>query len=424
MPAAENLKPWSHLRWRIAILLCVITTINYIDRQALSIAAPVILEEFKLTNTDYGWITFGFLMAYAIGQMITGPLIDRYGTKKAFSVAVIAWSIAGMLHAAGRGFISFFGLRVLLGIGEAANFPAALKAIAEWFPKNERSLAVGVVTVGPGLGAVIAPPLVAYLITAFGWQAAFVITGAIGLVWVLLWHFTFYGRQDHPRLDGRELALIEAGIDAEPVNAGAATPWYLLLRHREVWGLMLARFVSDGSFYFFVFWLPTYLASERGFSIIEIGMFAWIPFLGADIGSLLGGATSKWLMAAGWSLNRARQTVIWVGALLTPMALPAVYSDSALVAILLIGGSMFAIQFKTANVFTLAADIYPARDVATVWGMHGAAGSFGAMLFTPFIGWVVDHYSYQPIFVIVSVMHIVSALLISVFIPRIRRIDR
>ena len=408
------------VRWRIAIMLCLITTINYVDRQVFSVAAPVLMEEFSLSNTEYGWITSGFLFAYAIGQLLTGPVIDRLGTKRAFRLAVIAWSLAGIAHAFGRGFLSFFTFRSLLGLSEAANFPAALKAVAEWFPRAERSMAVGILAVGPGLGAMITPPLVGLIIETLGWRVAFIIPGAIGLVWLWWWQRYFHSPERHPDISAQERQLILTGRDrAEP---SVKRPWYWVLRHREIWGLVLSRFVGDGAFYFFVFWLPLYLSSARGFNIMEIALFAWIPFLALDFGSLAGGWFGQRLIRGGMSLDRSRKIVIWIEALLVPVALPAVTADSAATAIALIAAAMFAMQFKASSLFTLPADLFPARDVGTVWGLFGAIGSFGAMAFNAVVGWTIDHFSYQPVFAAVAVMHILSAAMISLFIPQVRQL--
>ena len=409
-------------RWRIAALLCLITTINYIDRQALTVAAPLLMDEFAISNADYGLITSGFLFAYGIGQMLCGPVVDRLGTKRAFALAVAAWSVAGMLHAWGRGLASFFIFRVLLGLTEAANFPVALKAIAEWFPRAERSLAVGILTVGPGLGAIVAPPLIALLISVWGWQAAFLVPGAIGFVWLLIWQVWYYPPAGHPQLPAREREFILSDL-GEPEAAAADRPWYWSLRYPEVWGLMLSRFVSDGAFYFFVFWLPIYLTSERGFNLTDIALFAWIPFLAVDIGGLAGGWLGKVLVERGASIDQARKRVIWIGALLVPAALPAVAAESWVVALALIAVAMFAIQFKASSLFAVPADLFPARDVGTIWGLFGAVGSFGGMAFSGLAGWTIDQYSWTPLFVAVALMHIVSAALVNGFIPRIERLQ-
>ncbi|MDP6437388.1 MAG: MFS transporter [Gammaproteobacteria bacterium] len=414
----DTSQPFIAYRWRIAILLCLITTINYIDRQALTVAAPLLMDEFSITASEYGLITSGFLFAYGLGQLLCGPLIDRLGTKRSFALAVIAWSIAGMLHALGRGFVSFFVYRVMLGLTEAANFPAATKAIAEWFPRSERSLAVGIFTMGPGLGAILAPPMIAVIILYLGWQAAFLIPGVIGFIWLILWQRWFYLPHDHPDLPDAERQLIEAGKD--PEEPEVERPWYWALRYREVWGLMISRFVSDGAFYFFVFWLPLYLSQERGFDLKAIALFAWIPFLAVDIGGITGGYVGKILIDKGITLDRARKLVIWIGALLVLAAMPAATTESAGTALALIAVAMFAIQFKASSMFTLPADLFPACDVGTIWGMYGAVGSFGGMAFSALAGWTIDHYSWAPLFAAVALMHIVSALLVNLFVPRIR----
>jgi ACS family hexuronate transporter-like MFS transporter len=414
------------IRWQIAVLLCLITTINYLDRQAFAVAGPVIVEQFGLTNTDFGAITSAFLFAYAIGQLIVGPLIDRLGTKRSFRWAVIAWSVAGILHAAGRGFWSFFSLRALLGATEAMNFPAAVKAVAEWFPRAERSMAVGIVTVGPGLGALISPPLLGWLIVSFGWQWAFVVPGVAGFIWLLIWQALYSKPESHPRLTPDERRLILAGREIES-DRPDDIPWHgfvRFLRYREVWGLMLSRFVSDGAFYFFVAWLPLYLAQERGFDIRQIAFSAWIPFLAADLGSLFGGWLGTSFIRRGMTVNASRKWVIWLGALLIPCALPAVIVDSAYLAIALIAIAMFAIQVKASSLFTVPADLFPARDVATIWGLFGAVGSFGGMLFVWAAGWVSEHYSYAPIFAAVGLMHVVSAIIVMRMIPDISLIKQ
>lgn len=428
-PPINNASPgpdWQALRWRVAVLLCLVTTINYLDRQALAITGPVLIAEFSLSNTEFGLINSAFLFTYAAGQLLSGPFIDRVGTRRAFSVAVVAWSLAGMLHAAGRGFVSFLLLRGLLGLTESVNFPAALKSVAEWFPRADRSLAVGFVTVGPGLGAIIAPPLLGWLMVTGGWPAAFIVPGLAGFVWLLVWQGWYALPEDHPGLAARERALILADREPEPAT-GAKGSWRDVagyLRHREVWGLVLSRFCNDGGFYFFVTWLPTYLAQARGFDVRQIAVFAWIPFLAADLGSVAGGWLSRRLMAGGASLDVARKRAIWTGALLVPLTLPAVAVDSAGLAIGLIALAMFAIQFKATNLFALPVDLFPAREVGRVWGLFGAVGSFGGMAFVAAVGWVSEHLSYPPVFWAVGVTQVLSAALVSWLIPRIEPLRR
>ncbi len=414
------------VRWQIAVLLCLITTINYLDRQAFSVAGPVIVELFELSNTEFGLIGSAFLYAYGIGQVIIGPLVDRFGTKKSFRFAVIAWSLAGILHAVGRGFWSFFSLRALLGITEAMNLPAAIKAVAEWFPPAERSMAVGIVTAGIGLGAIIAPPLLVWLIVSFGWQWAFIVPGAAGFVWLIVWNALYDHPEKHAGISEAERELILADRERSS-EVGGDEPWYgfiRFLRYREVWGLMLSRLVSDGAFYFFVAWLPLYLVQERGFDMTAIAFSVMIPFVAADLGSLFGGWLGTRLIRAGWSVNAARKVIIWGSALVVPCALLVVLVDSATIAIGLICVAMFAIQMKASSHFTIPADLFPAKDVATIWGLFGAVGSLGGGLFVASTGWVTEHYSYTPIFAAVGAMHIVSALIISFTIPNIKQLKQ
>lgn len=414
---------WRGLRWRVAVLLCLITTINYLDRQALAITGPTVMQEFGLDNVEFGLINSTFLFAYAIGHLLAGPFIDRFGTRRAFSLAVVAWSVAGMLHAAGRGFGSFLALRGLLGLTEAANFPAALKSVAEWFPKRDRSLAVGIVTVGPGLGAVIAPPLLGWLTLAWGWQAAFLVPGVIGFFWLLAWQRWYRPPEEHPGIgaDERRLILADREEGAGATEAGRVG-WRELagfLRYREVWGLVLSRFANDGAFYFFITWLPTWLVQSRGLDLRAIAAAAWVPYLAADLGSVAGGWAGQRLIARGASVDRARKACIWAGALLVPLALPAAQAGSVTTALALIGLAMFAIQFKAANLFALPVDLFPARVVGSVWGLFGAIGSFGGMAFVAATGWVSQHYSYEPVFWAVGVTQLLSAVFVSWLIPRI-----
>ena len=409
-------------RWLIAILILIATTINYIDRQAISIAENAISREFGFTAQDYSWIVFWFLCAYAVMQAVMGRLIDKIGAKTGFSISVIWWSVANMLHFFGAGLISLSIYRVLLGIGEAGNFPAASKVISRWFPAHERSAAFGILTAGPGLGAIIAPPLVAFLIYATGWRWAFVITGALGFFWFVAWQILYSEPESNKFLTDEEHSLIVLGRD-DSLNIGDRLPWREYLKKREVWGLILSRFVADGAFYFFLFFLPKYLTDERGFNLAMIGAFVWLPFLTADIGSILGGWTSGKLIDRGWKLDRARKIVMWIGALGVLTAFPVIYSDSAAIALVLICIALFFIQFKQAVLFTLPTDLFEERDVASVWGLTGMAGSFGGMLFAPVVGYLITNISYTPVFAIVSLMHVFSVIFVMLFVPRIRKIS-
>lgn len=419
----DNAPWWTKKRWWVAILLCAVTTIGYVDRLALSVAAPLVRTKFGFTNEDYGLITFAFLATYAAGQLLLGPLIDRLGSRRSLSLAVTWWSVASALHAFAGNVAGFFAARAALGVTESVNFPAAYKVIAEWFPRAERTLASGFVTAGTGIGAIVAPPLIAGLIALFdgwharglspaeGWQAAFIVPALLGAGWVLLWK-----------------RLLDAPGNAPGAAPGAPAPgpapagWRELrrwFRYRQTWGLALARFTGDGAFYFLAFWIPSYLADVRGFGLGQIAWAAAIPFVFADLGAIAGGYAGQRLVRAGWSLDAARKTVIWAGALLVPFALPAVYVGSPVLAVLCLGIGIFGIQVKSTTVFALPTDLYPPAAVGTVWGASGAVGSLASALAQPVIGWTIDHYSYEPVFAVVASMHLVSAACIMLFIRRI-----
>jgi len=407
------------IRWRIALLLAFITTINYIDRSVFGVVAPVIRDVFSIGDADYGLITSGFLLAYGVGQLVSGPIIDRLGTKRAFGLAAMLWSAATVLHGFGRGVWSFFTCRFVLGLTEAANFPAATKAVAEWFPARERSTAVGIFMLGAGLGAILTPPLTIWTIETMGWRWAFIIPGLLGVLWVLVWQKTYHAPETHPTLGAEERRLILK--ERSPQESQES--WISLLRHKEFWGLILARFVSDFPFYFFLFWLPQYLIDARGFDLGDIAAFVWLPWVAADLGALTGGSASSWLLRRGRTLDFARKSIIWFGAALVLLVIPAVHTESNYVALSLICLGLFAIQVKGAVFFTLPADLFPSAKVATVWGVFGAAGSLGGSLFGLIAGRMIETSGYTGVFVAIAFLHLVSALILQIFVPRIRLLE-
>ncbi len=407
------------IRWRIAILLAVITTINYIDRSVFGVVAPVIRKLYEIGDADYGLITSGFLLAYGLGQLVSGPIIDRLGTKRAFGLAALLWSLSTVLHAFGRGLWSFFALRVTLGLTEASNFPAATKAVAQWFPARERATAVGIFMLGAGAGAIVTPPLTVWIMESLGWRWAFIIPGACGLLWVILWQRWFHLPEDHPTIGNKERDMVLS----ERSDQVAKESWTSLLRHKEFWGLLVARLVSDFPFYFFLFWLPTYLIDARGFDLRGIALFAWMPWVAADLGALSGGYLSSWLVASGKSINFARKAVIWLGAAMVLVTIPAVKADSGYVALALICFGLFAIQVKGSVFFTLPTDLFPAAKVATVWGVFGAVGSLGGSLLGFVAGHMIQTSGYTNVFIMIALLHLVSAALLQLFVPRIRQLE-
>lgn len=407
------MKKIKRLRWWIVALLFVATVINYVDRQVLSLTAPVLREQFGMTNTDYSRVVFAFLLAYTIMQGVSGRLMDALGVRKGFSLIIVWWSLAGMLHAAAGSALQLGVFRFLLGMGEAGNWPGAVKAISEWFPPRERAFAVGFFNSGSAVGAIIAPTLVTWIMLTFSWQAAFVVTGSLGFVWLAAWLILYRSPREHPRVTGEELRLIEEGKHEDSGStAKGEIAWADLLKHRQVWGLMLARFLSDPVWWFYVFWLPEYLKNGRGFSLAMIGLFAWIPFLSADVGNFLGGGLSGFLIKRRISVTTARKSVMAVSALVMTSGLLAVYAESAALSIALISLVTLAYSSWAANMLTLPADIFPSKVVGSAVGLSGTAAGLGGMLFTLITGWAVDRFSYTPIFTAAAMMPVAAALLV------------
>ncbi|MBI4581399.1 MAG: MFS transporter [Planctomycetes bacterium] len=414
-----------HLRWYICGLLMLATTINYLDRQTLSVAAPIIREKFNMSRVDYSRIADAFLLAYAIMHPISGRILDWLGTRAGFALAVTWWSIANVLHAFAGSVFSFRAFRFLLGIGESGNFPGAIKTISEWFPARERAFATGVMNVGAGAGAVIAPPLVGWLIIRFGWQAAFVVTGLTGFLWLALWLWLYHPPGSHPRLTAEERDLILLGQEADtnndaPTVAQARGAWKEALSKPSIWALMAARFISDPVWFFYLFWLPDYLYTVRHFNLAEIAMFAWMPYLAADFGSLFGGAMSSLFSRLGFRVLTARKLAMCISAAMMPAAIFAVHADSPYVALFFISIATTAHQSWAAGVLTLPADLVPQRAVGSAYGFTGMAGIFGAFLFTRAVGSMVDSMGYVPVFTIVGFLHPLAALVVVLFV-RTRR---
>jgi ACS family hexuronate transporter-like MFS transporter len=390
----------AHLRWWIIGLIFLVTLMNYLDRLTISVLAPVIRADLSLSNLEYASIGTWFLLAYTISQALSGKLYDRIGTRRGFSVSVTVWSLAAMAHALARGLSSLSFFRFILGLGEAGNWPGAAKAIAEWFPIRERALGMAIFNSGAALGSVVAPPLIVWLQLQYGWQWTFILTGAIGFVWLPLWLMFYRTPREHPRITTEELALICEGqrvADAQVESSVASPRWRELLRYKQVWAIVLARLLVDPIWWLYIFWLPEYLNKAHGFSLKQIGLFAWVPYVAADAGSLLGGWLSGHLIKRGWTANRARKTVIVCAAMLMPAGILAVRADDPMTALALIGLVLFGFQVWINNVQTLPSDFFSDKAVASVAGLGGTGAGIGSMIFTLTTGWVVDHFSYTPI---------------------------
>jgi ACS family hexuronate transporter-like MFS transporter len=413
------------LRWYIAVLLFISTVICYIDRLTISILAPVIKIDLNLSNVQYAAITSWFLIAYSIFQSVFGGIYDKYGTKKVFSFAIVFWSLSAILHAFAKGFRGFAFFRFLLGIGEAGNWPGSIKAIAEWFPARQRAFGLSIVNTGAALGSVVAPPLIVWLQLQFGWKTAFIATGSMGFVWLILWLLIYNDPMKHKRMTESEKAFI-ASDDPEIIKGQTESPkisWKELLRMKQVWGIIIARFFGDPIWWLYLIWLPSYLYEARGFSMKEIGMFAWLPFLASGVGSLTGGWLSGFMISRGKSVNISRKTAIIIPTLLMPLGILAIYAPTAIQALILMSVVLFGFQFWVNNIQTLASDFFRSSEVGRVTGIAQTGAGIGAIIFTMLIGWIVDHFSYSPVIVIGGILGPMATISIFALCGKIKKLD-
>lgn len=417
------------LRWWMVGLIFLATLINYIDRLTISVLAPVITHDLGLTNTEFGGIITWFLLAYTISQGLSGKLYDRIGTKRGFACSIVLWSIAAMAHAFARGLASLSVFRFILGLGEAGNWPGAAKTVAEWFPIRERAFGMAIFNSGAAIGSVLAPPLIVWLSLTYGWQTTFIVTGSFGFVWLVLWLFFYQTPDRHKWLSEEERQLIREGQRAEGVadvlvtEPSAPLGWRELLRYRQVWAIVLARFLTDPIWWLYISWLPKYLADARGFSLVKIGLFAWVPYVAADAGSLSGGWVSGYLIGRGWSVDRSRKVVILIAALLMPAGIFAAFARDAMVALALIGVVLFGFQVWINNVQTLPSDFFPDKAVGSVAGLGGTGAGIGSMIFIFSTGWVVDHFSYVPVLVAAGLLAPLGTIVLFALSGRIKRVS-
>jgi len=398
-----------NLRWWIAAMLFLSTVINYIDRQTLSVLAPVLKQELGITDVQYSNILTAFLAAYTVMYVGSGILVDRFGTRLALGGFMVWWSLANMAHALARGAWSLGGLRFLLGLGESGNFMAAFKAVSEWYPARERAFVHGLVQAGAAIGAIVAPPAITALNAAYGWQPAFVLTGGLGFVWLAFWLLLYHPPERHPRITPEERELV---LEGEPAGGpAAAVPWRRLLVHPQTWGLLLARFLSDPVWWFYLFWLPKYLVERRGFTMAEMGMLAWMPYLAADLGAIVGGWLSGRLVARGWRPIAARMAVMLPFACVMPLSLAVDRTESRLVTLGLICAVTFAHMAWKTNQNTLTNDVYPKAMIGTASGMLAFGTGLGGTLFTWVTGQVVEGLGYGAIFVVMALLHPLSYLI-------------
>jgi len=411
-------RPISNLRWWIGGLLFASTVINYIDRQTLSVLGPYLKIQYQWNNQQFAMIVIAFRVAYSIGQTVAGRLIDRIGTRKGLTITVIWYSIAAMLTSFAVGLRSFAAFRFLLGAGESANWPAATKAVSEWFPKKERGWAVALFDSGSSIGGAIAPLLVIGLYKYFGgWRPAFVITGTLGFLWLGAWRVLYHTPESHPRISEEERAMIlRDRVEVQEANSQAPeSSWRDLIKLPQTWAVIAARTMTDPVWFFITDWFAIYLVS-KGFNP-EQGLLAfWIPFVAADLGNFFGGGVSSWLINRGWPVIKARKAVVVFGGLGMTLLIPTIFTSNLLALAGLFAVSTFAYASFSTMALVLPSDLYRSESVATVSGMSGTGAGLGTILSTYLIGYISDRYSFEPILVGASLIPVIGMILVLILV--------
>jgi MFS transporter, ACS family, hexuronate transporter len=424
-----------YYRWIICGLLFLAATVNYIDRQVIGILKPTLQQEFGWSEMDYADIVFAFQLAYAVGLLLSGRLMDKLGTRLGFSIAIVIWSVAAMAHAeatwfgpAVAGLLGAFGLaysasvagfmaaRFLLGLGESGNFPASIKAVAEWFPKRERALATGIFNSGTNVGALLSPLAVPWITINYGWWWAFVATGLIGFIWIVLWWPLYSSPDRHPKVSPSELAYIQS----DPVDPPARVPLREVLAHRQAWAFAIGKFMTDPVWWLYLFWVPDFLNRNHGIDLKHMGPPLITIYLIADIGSIGGGWLSSALLKRGWSVNAARKTAMLTFAIAVVPIVFASQTSSLWVATLLVALAAAAHQGWSANIFTIASDTFPRHAVGTVVGFGGMAGAVGGMGIAKVTGFILEKTgSYLPVFLIAGSAYLAALLIIHLLVPKL-----
>ncbi|RAK51034.1 MFS transporter [Phenylobacterium deserti] len=403
------------LRWWIIGLVTLGAVINYLTRAVMGVAAPTMLQELGIHEKEYGFITSAFQFGIML-QPVVGYVLDSIGLKIGFALFATGWSLISIAHAFANTWPTFAVLRGFLGFAEGSGHPAGMKTVATWFPARERGFAGGTYNIGASFGSMLAPPLVAWSILAFNWRAAFVITGVIGLVWVVLWLWFFQTPDKHKRLSADERDLIATGQEEHLAETGAKPSVWQLMKRRDFWGIAIPRLLADPTWGTLAFWVPLYLSTTRGFDLKQIALFAWLPFVAADLGCLFGPAVVLFLQKRGVSLINARRGAFTLGALMMTgmIFVPTVQSPYAAIALLCLGG--FAHQTLSVTVITMASDLFKRSEVATVAGMAGTCGNLGVLIFSLMIGGLVATVGYDPFFVALGVLDLAGAVVLWTFV--------
>jgi len=406
-------------RWRIVALLFFATTINYIDRQVIGILKPYISGELGWGEADYGFIVTAFQVAYAAGLIVSGRFLDKLGTRLGYFYSIVFWSLAAMSHAAARGIASFAAARFALGIGEAANFPAAIKTVAEWFPKKERALAAGIFNSGSTIGAILAPIIVSGITVAFGWRWAFIITGALGFIWLIFWLIYYHIPKDLPGISVEELNYINQD-DVETLHA-TSLQWVDLFKYKQTFAICTTRFISDWVWWFFLFWTPDFLSKTHGINIKEIVLPLVIIYSVSSIGGIGGGWLSSKLIGMGKSIDYARKSTILICALIIMPVVLVSQVHSLWIAVMLIAFAAAGHQGWASNIFTIVSDIYPKNAVGTMMGLSGFAGAVGGVLSASFVGLLLQSTgSYFLIFLVAALVYMINWMILKIFIKEIK----
>ncbi len=414
--SAAPARPGGYYRWTICALLFFATTINYIDRQVLGILAPFLEKEIGWSEAEYGFIVTAFQGAYALGLLLVGRVMDVLGTKRGYSVALTFWSFAAMAHALARSAFGFGAARFALGLGESGNFPAAIKTVAEWFPKKERALATGIFNAGSNVGAVVAPLVVPWITLTYGWQEAFIATGAIGFTWLVFWWILYDVPERSKRVSKQELTYIQS----DPPDPPEKIPWLKLMGYRQAWAFAIGKFLTDPIWWFYLYWVPKFLNKSYGLTLDKLGLPLIVIYLMADIGSVGGGWLSSAFIKRGWEVHRGRKTAMLICAL---AVLPIVYASQAAdlwVAVALLGLATAAHQGWSANLFTTVSDMFPRKAVGSIVGFGGMAGSVGGMLFSTSAGLILELTgSYMVMFIAAGGAYLVTLLVLHLLVPKL-----
>lgn len=417
-------------RWFICFLLFAATTINYIDRQIFGLLKPELERVFNWSETDYSRIVMAFTACYAIGQLVYGRIIDRIGTKLGYMISVSIWSVAAMAHALARGVLGFGIVRAILGLGESGNYPGGVKTASEWFPKKERALAIGMLDSGSNIGACVGPILVPWLLAVYGWQWAFIITGSLGFIWLIVWILFYDSPAKNKRLSKAELEYINSDADDKDEETTGKVSWGQLLRLKQTWAFIAGKFFTDPIWFFFLFWLPSYFTTYFHLDLKKPSLPLVIVYAGTMVGSLGGGYLSSWLIKKGWPVYKARKLALLVAAFCVIPIIATRYTTDMWVVVGLIALSVAANQAWSANIFSIVPDMFPKKAVSSVVGLGGMFGAIGSVLFPIFIGFILDFYKaqgnivtgYNIIFLVCGCSFLVAWALIHFITPKMSKV--